>query len=356
MMAAPHPQAAVMSQAQMQAQLHAQQVAAMQHQHQELAKRRSRKPTDKTIPEGIEDIIGGDLVQQYRSLRDLERRTDATMMRKRLDVQDAVHRNVKRHRTLRVWVSNTVENQPWQERAVEDGDFEFGAGPEGSYRVKIEGRLLDEEDGDDEKTGGSRLATRDRSIAEDSKTNGVDGHGQAQTDGMDLDNQASTTATAAPAATNTPQHRFSHFFKSITVQFHGSKMIQADGTNQIEWRKPAAAPAATNAAGHGARGASANAGTSAAATDFDALFFERKSDEDINVTISLVRDENPERFWVSKELGEIIDRDEDDRARVVMGIYEYAKALGLLEADEKRGFRCDDKLRSVCFIVRIPSS
>ena len=59
------------------------------------AKLRSRKPTDKNIPEGVEDCIIGDGVQNYRELRDLERRLDATMMRKRLDIQDAVNRNVK---------------------------------------------------------------------------------------------------------------------------------------------------------------------------------------------------------------------------------------------------------------------
>lgn len=58
------------------------------------AKLRSRKPTDKNIPEGVEDCVVGDGVQRYRELRDVERRLDATMMRKRLDIKDAVNRNV----------------------------------------------------------------------------------------------------------------------------------------------------------------------------------------------------------------------------------------------------------------------
>lgn len=56
---------------------------------------RSQKPTDKNLPEGIEEYIIGDGVQLYRDLRDVERRLDATMMRKRLDITDAVNRNVK---------------------------------------------------------------------------------------------------------------------------------------------------------------------------------------------------------------------------------------------------------------------
>jgi hypothetical protein len=73
--------------------------AQMQQQHQvaiaerELAKRRARKPTDKTIPEGVEEIVPNARV--YRELREMERRYDAAIMRKRLDIQDSVNRNVK---------------------------------------------------------------------------------------------------------------------------------------------------------------------------------------------------------------------------------------------------------------------
>jgi SWI/SNF-related matrix-associated actin-dependent regulator of chromatin subfamily D len=75
--------------------------AQMQAQQQALtlaserAKMRSRKPTDKNIPEGVEECVIGDGVQRYRELRELERRLDSTMMRKRLDIADNVNRNVK---------------------------------------------------------------------------------------------------------------------------------------------------------------------------------------------------------------------------------------------------------------------
>lgn len=75
------------------AQMQAQQQAQLQASDR--AKMRSRKPTDKHISEGVEDCIIGDGVQRYRELRELERRLDATMMRKRLDIQESVNRNVK---------------------------------------------------------------------------------------------------------------------------------------------------------------------------------------------------------------------------------------------------------------------
>lgn len=61
----------------------------------EMAKRRSRKPTDKNLPDGIDDCIVGDVSKNYRELRDFERRLDATMTRKRLDIVDAVNRSAK---------------------------------------------------------------------------------------------------------------------------------------------------------------------------------------------------------------------------------------------------------------------
>ena len=67
----------------------------------ELAKRRSRKPTDKNIPEGVEECVIGDGVANYRRLREVERRLDASMMRKRMDIVDGRGSNMKRFRTLR---------------------------------------------------------------------------------------------------------------------------------------------------------------------------------------------------------------------------------------------------------------
>lgn len=78
--------------------MNAQQMAEKQHQQQaalERSKLRARKPTDKTMPDGVEDCVMSDGVQQYRDLRDFERRLDATITRKRLDVMDSVNRNAK---------------------------------------------------------------------------------------------------------------------------------------------------------------------------------------------------------------------------------------------------------------------
>jgi len=61
------------------------------------AKLRSARPTDKSLPDGIEEacVDDGVVAVAYKKLRDLERRLDATMTRKRLDIVDTVSRNAK---------------------------------------------------------------------------------------------------------------------------------------------------------------------------------------------------------------------------------------------------------------------
>ncbi|KAI9776162.1 MAG: SWI/SNF complex component snf12 [Geoglossum umbratile] len=295
------------------AQAQAQQAAAAQER--ELAKRRSRKPTDKNIPDGVEDVIVGDGVKRYRELRDVERKLDAAMMRKRLDIQDSVNRNVKRYKTMRIWISNTAENQPWQANSLDENAFDFSTGIEATYKVRIEGRLLDDED------------DNELSDIEDSEDENADKDDDAMDEG-NVEPKSKAKAKLPPQ----PRKKLPHFFKSITVEFDRSKSLQPDATTQIEWKKPphqAGAPNLTLAA------------------DFDCLEFERKGDENINCTINLVRDENPDRLRLSKELAEVLDTDEETRAGVVMGIWEYVKTMGLQEDEEKRGVRCDERLRAI---------
>ncbi|TKA66023.1 hypothetical protein B0A49_10501 [Cryomyces minteri] len=294
---------------------------AQEAQKRELNRRQSRKPTDKNIPDDVADVTIGDGVAKYRQLRDAERRLDATMMRKRLDVQDSVNRNVKEERVLRIWVSNTADGQPWQKieeggGIEDDGAFDFGSDSSATYRVKIAGRLLDAEvdEGGEEGTGDSVEADKDAEAVD---------HGNEDVKKTPL------KAARKPAQ----RTKLSHFFKAINIDFDRSRSLQPDGFTSIEWKKPAdARPGIPNAS---------------AEANFDTLEFERQSDENINITIKLVRDETPERYKLSKPLAEILDAEEEDRAGVVMGIWEYVKAMNLQEDEENRRIQCDDRLKAV---------
>lgn len=208
----------------------------------------------------------------------------------------------QRFKTLRIWITNTVEDQPWQS-GRQNESFDFSTNGESSYRVKIEGRLLDDDDDLEKDDDGDKMVTDAPS-----------------------DNKGQHGAAKKPAGP-----RFSHFFKSMTVEFDRSKMRNGADI-PVEWKKPEKV---------------SNPANPPAAADFDELTFKRHGDENINLTIILERDENPDRFQLSPELSDIVDMTAATRAEVVMGLWEYIKFMGLQEEEEKRHFRCDELLRKV---------
>ena len=277
------------------AQIQAQQME--QARRADMARRQSRKPTDRDIPEDVNEVIVGDGVQRYRRLRDVEKRLDAVMMRKRLDVMDNAQREyARREGVLRVWISNTAEGQPWQimedgSGMAEDGMFDLGENSQATFRVKIEGRLLE--------------------------------------DPSELDEDK-------PSPDKRP--RLSTFFKGITIDLHRNPALMPDGYSQIEWRKQQP-PTPQNP--------NPNYDPNSSENSFDKLEFERKGDENVNITISLFRDTERERYKLSPGLAQILDSEEEDMLGAVQGIWEYARATNLQEDDDKRTIVCDESLRKV---------
>lgn len=254
--------------------------ALLEHQS---AQRRAKRPTDKTLPDGIDELlVTPTLAQQYRDLRDAERRLDYSMMRKRTDLTDTFNRTVKRQKTMRIWISNTAENQPWQGGGLDENAFDFTSGNDPMFRVKVEGRLLDEPDDEEEES-------EEGKDEKDKKSN----------------------------------QKFTHFFKSLTVEFDRARQGSMDSSMQVEWKKQAGF------------------------ADVDEMTFQRRGDENMNITINLIRDESPERYRLSHALAQTLDMEEADRAETVMGLWEYVKVMGLQEDEEKRSIRCDDSLRQV---------
>ena len=278
-------------------------------------------------------MIVGDGVEQYKKLREVERRLDGVMMRKRLDLEDAksgqgitsaggaTYPGLSRGKSipLRVWISNTFENQPWQSSEMEEGAFDFSMGSEASYRVRIEGKILDEDKDND-----------DQSEDED------EGQNKSNGDKMDTTGEGETNGEKPPekkpqVKLDEPRRKtkMSHFFKKITVDFDRDHNQQPEQMSQIEWK---------------------NEGSQSSIKDnFDSLEFERKSDENINCTISFYRDEQQwsEQFLLSKPLAELLDTTEDDRTSIMMGIWEYVKSNGLQQDEEKRQIHCDEKMKAV---------
>lgn len=217
---------------------------------------------------------------------------------------------------MRIWISNTVEDQFWQNNSLNVDTFDFSSNLESSYRVKIEGRLLDDE----------FELEADEEEEEEPKAGGNEADG----DKMETDTPSKAIPKSAPAK----RSRLSHFFKALTVDFDRAKSGRQGADTSVEWKKPDKTPA--------------GAGNLPAMADFDEFTFKRNGDENMNITINLFRHEDPERFELSPELADIIDMREATRQEAVMALWEYIKLLNLQEDEEKRNFRCDDLLKRVC--------
>ncbi|KAH7906936.1 BAR-domain-containing protein [Hygrophoropsis aurantiaca] len=110
---------------------------------------KKRKLTDKAVPDAFLQLPEfAEDSQMYQNLLETERRLDWTMMRKKVEVQDALSRNPTTTRTLRMFLSHTVSGQIWQVgESSADGaeptvNFETGQGIP-AWALKIEGRLLE---------------------------------------------------------------------------------------------------------------------------------------------------------------------------------------------------------------------
>ncbi|KAM0245341.1 hypothetical protein ACHAQJ_010582 [Trichoderma viride] len=309
MSSGPHP-SVPLTQAQI-----AQQQQAQAHAS-ELAKRRSRKPTDKNIPDGVEDcIIDPDGVKRYVELREVERLIDATITRKRLDVLDDAKRSSKLRKTLRIWISNTTEDQVWQGESLNADSFDFTPAMEASYRVKIEGYLLDEDD--------DVINQTNDDLTEQT----------ASTTSPLVDKHDGSSSAQKPTGTesNQKKHRFSHFFQSISVEFDRSR-FRNGSEHSVEWRRPEG---------------SQNQAAPITEGDFDEFTFKRNGDENMNITINLQRHESPERYQLTPELAQIVDMNEATQHEAVMALWEYIRLSGLQEDEERRNFRCDAYLKKV---------
>merc|ERR1719272_785834 len=95
--------------------------------------KKKKKLADKILPQKVRELVPES--QAYMDLLAFERKLDSTIMRKRLDIQEALKRPMKQKRKLRIFISNTTF--PAKE----------GEGEETSttgWELRVEGRLLDE--------------------------------------------------------------------------------------------------------------------------------------------------------------------------------------------------------------------
>lgn len=300
----PTPQQAAVQQARIQQQAlrEPQDPGAEKHSQES---RYASSPQERNLPEGLEDIVIGNGVEEFKRLRAMERKLDAIMIRKRLELKDEKQKIRPRTRKLRIWITNSAENQPWQGKDLDVNAFDFNTGTEATYKVTIVGKIV----GEDVPPAPAESEEAIESV---------------ETEKVDRQNSP-------------PKPRLSELFNSISVELDRSRALHADGANVVEWKKQQS----------GQRGSTA--------VEFDCLQFERKGDENINCTINLLRDEQPERYAMAKPLQDLVCEEEATKEMIINAFWLYVRKMGLQREEDKRTVRLDDTLKAVsistCFLV-----
>jgi len=160
---------------------------------------RTPNVTDLSLPPEIGAIAPE--ASLYNDLRESERKIDWTMTRKVLELQDTSSKILQRRKTLRVFVTHTAQNQPWQ--VTDSGetptvDFDSGRGIP-SWELKIEGKLLE--------------------------------------DGISQPTLSPSSSLPAP-----PPRKFSSFIKGIIVDMDRDSRLYPEDVI-VEWHKNPALPA-----------------------------------------------------------------------------------------------------------------
>ena len=154
--------------------------------------KKKKKLADKILPQKVRELVPES--QAYMDLLAFERKLDSTIMRKRLDIQEALKRPMKQKRKLRIFISNT--SFPVPPRGPDEAGEEGAGGAVASWELRVEGRLID----DDKQRGGG-------------------GGGGAPTD---------------PAGKNT-KRKFSSFFKSLVIEL--DKDLYGPDNHLVEWHR-----------------------------------------------------------------------------------------------------------------------
>ncbi|XP_052863433.1 brahma-associated protein of 60 kDa-like [Anopheles cruzii] len=115
-------------------------LTAPQKQYGEFQAKRRRKLGDKILPQKVRELVPES--QAYMDLLAFERKLDATITRKRLDIQEVLKRPMKQRRKLRIFISNTF--YPCRESDFEGHVATSDARPGASWELRVEGRLLED--------------------------------------------------------------------------------------------------------------------------------------------------------------------------------------------------------------------
>ncbi|XP_077554125.1 brahma-associated protein 60 isoform X2 [Haemaphysalis longicornis] len=245
--------------------------------------KKKKKLADKILPPRVRDLVPES--QAYMDLLAFERKLDFTIMRKRLDIQEALKRPMKQKRKLRIFISNTFYPGKMCEDVVVGGPEGAapaeggGAPPVGgggtvpSWELRVEGRLLEEQPKGE--SGGGRGAKR----------------------------------------------KFSSFFKSLVIEL--DKELYGPDNHLVEWHR------------------------TPTTTETDGFQVKRPGDKNVRCTILLLLDYQPLQFKLDPRLARLLGIHTQTRPVIIAALWQYVKTHSLQDPHEREHINCDKYLEQI---------
>ena len=285
------------------------------------------RPTDRSLPPSLRRQVKESAL--YNDMQRAERSLDWTLSRKRAELMDGLSRPQRVKRTLRIFLSNTCANQPFQvaergKRAEENDDEEEDEKSAASdsraptstelpsWTLRIEGRLLD----------------------------------------PSFRSRAGAAMSAQATANRICAHKFSNLIKSCVVEFVRDPTLYPDGgsgtDNIVEWHQPVPSVAPQPPVpGTGGSAATEHPLIHSAEPALDGFEIKRTGTAPVKARIVLYPLYVPERYSVAPPLAELLDVQEDTRAGVLGALWGYIKDRRLLDENNHRVVRLDAPLQAL---------
>lgn len=258
--------------------------AARPRQNPAPAPTMSYTPTETTIPTSLYSKVPN--LALYKKLQESERKIDLLITRKSLDLQvlqsqTTQHTSYQKHSgTLRVFVYNTVENQPWQRQLLKEQGLPVpDTAVEPSWTLRVEGRYL----GEDE----------------------------------------STKIDSAEAAKPTEQKSFSSFLSGISVDLIGNEQypafVNSPQSSIIEWRDPHIDQQGKPI------------GSTASSAAFDGLDVKRNGIYNLRCKIAILPKIQSSLLRLSPPMAQFTGKQEISQQELIFLIWQYVLYKGLLK-------------------------
>ena len=341
-------QAQAQAQSQAQARTQAQRIRARNHYDilvgEGFRGTKRDRPTDRSLPPSIKKQVRESAI--YNDLQRMERNLDWTLARKRAELMDSMGRPPKVKRTLRIFLSNTCANQPFQVAEKEE-----------SKQAADAADAADDADAGDDDEGADEPKRRTAAKAESTDVPSWTMRIEGRLLDPSFRSRAGAALSAHATANRIGAHKFSNLIKSCVVEFSRDPNLYPDeslgASNIVEWHRPSPS-VAPHPPQPGVSGSTVteNPLIHSAEPALDGFEIKRTGTEPVKAKIVLYPLYVPERYSLSPPLAQLLDIQEETRAGVLSALWAYIKQHNLLDESDHRVVQLDAPLQA---LFRTPS-